>query len=55
MTEQGQVKKQLEDQLEKGKQRLQIIDMIEEKLFQMKELAQGNRRRFIGQRSEAVI
>lgn len=40
MTEQGQVKKQLEDQLEKVKQRLQILDMIEEKLFQMKELAQ---------------
>ncbi len=40
MTEQELVKKQLEEQLEKVKQRLQMLDMIEEKLFQMKELAQ---------------
>lgn len=40
MTEQEQVKKQLQEQLEKVKQRLQIIDRIEEKLFKMKELAQ---------------
>ena len=40
MTEQEQVKKQLEEQLEKVKRRLQILDMIEEKLLQMKELAQ---------------
>ncbi|NMA68000.1 MAG: hypothetical protein GX958_01085 [Desulfitobacterium sp.] len=40
MTEQEQVKEQLQEQLEKVKQRLQILDMIEEKLFQMKELAQ---------------
>jgi hypothetical protein len=40
MTEQEQVKKQLQEQLEKVKQRLQILDLIEEKLFQMKELAQ---------------
>ena len=40
MIEQDQVKEQLQEQLEKVKQRLQILDMIEEKLFQMKELAQ---------------
>ena len=40
MTEQELVKKQLQEQLEKVKQRLQILDMIEEKLFQMKELSQ---------------
>lgn len=40
MPEQEQVKKQLEEQLEKVRRRLQILDMIEEKLFQMKELAQ---------------
>lgn len=40
MTQQEQVKEQLQEQLEKVKQRLQILDMIEEKLFQMKELAQ---------------
>lgn len=39
MTEREEVKKQLEEQLEKVKQRLRILDMIEEKLFQMKELA----------------
>ncbi|AKL93785.1 hypothetical protein CACET_c02690 [Clostridium aceticum] len=40
MTEKEQVKKQLQEELEKVKQRLQMLDMIEEKLFQMKELAQ---------------
>ena len=40
MTQQEQVKKQLQEQLEKVRRRLQILDMIEEKLFQMKELAQ---------------
>lgn len=40
MIEQDQVKEQLQEQLEKVKRRLQILDMIEEKLFQMKELAQ---------------
>lgn len=39
MTEQELVKRQLQEQLEKVKQRLQILDMIEKKLFQMKELA----------------
>ena len=40
MIEQDQVKEQLQEQLEKVKQRLQILDMIEEKLHQMKTLAQ---------------
>jgi len=40
MLAQQQIKEQLEDQLEKVKQRLLILDMIEDKLFQMKELAQ---------------
>ena len=40
MTEQAYVKKELEAQLEKVKQRLQILDMIEERLLQMRELAQ---------------
>ncbi|MDD2587076.1 MAG: hypothetical protein PHO25_10635 [Syntrophomonadaceae bacterium] len=40
MTEQAYVKKELEAQLEKVKQRLQILDMIEERLLQMSELAQ---------------
>ena len=40
MTEQARVKKELEAQLEKVKHRLQILDMIEERLFQMRELAQ---------------
>ncbi len=34
------VKKELEEQLKKVTQRLQILDMIEEKLLQMRELAQ---------------
>jgi len=40
MIQQEQVKKQLEGQLDKVNHRLQILDMIEEKLFKMKELAQ---------------
>lgn len=40
MTEQEQVKKQLEGQLEKVNHRLKVLDMIEEKLFRMKELSQ---------------
>ncbi|MDD4549618.1 MAG: hypothetical protein PHT79_07675 [Syntrophomonadaceae bacterium] len=40
MTEQAYVKKELEAQLEKVKQRLQILDMIEERLLQMSELVQ---------------
>jgi len=40
MTEQEQVKKQLQEQLENVRQRLQLLDMIEEKLFKMKELTQ---------------
>ena len=34
------VKKQLEKQLEKVNRRLEILDMIEEKLYHMKELTQ---------------
>ncbi len=34
------LKKELEEQLKKVIRRLQILDMIEEKLLQMKELAQ---------------
>ena len=40
MTKQDQAKKQLIDQLEKVKFRLEILDMIEEKLLKMKDLAQ---------------
>lgn len=40
MTEQDQAKKKLIEQLEKVNMRLQILDMIENKLFKMKELAQ---------------
>lgn len=40
MTEKEHVKQELEEQLRKVKQRLQMLDMIEEKLLQMKELAQ---------------
>lgn len=40
MTEQDQAKKQLREQLEKVNMRLQILDMIENKLLQMRELAQ---------------
>ncbi|SHI62303.1 hypothetical protein SAMN02745975_00267 [Geosporobacter subterraneus DSM 17957] len=40
MTYKDHIKKELEEQLERVKQRLQILDMIEEKLFQMRELAQ---------------
>ncbi|WZL73752.1 hypothetical protein QBE52_03180 [Clostridiaceae bacterium 35-E11] len=39
MTAQEQ-RKHLEEQLEKVKQRLQLLDMMEEKLIQMKQLAQ---------------
>ncbi len=40
MTEKEHVKQELEEQLRKVKQRLQMLDMIEEKLLQMKKLAQ---------------
>ncbi|WHH61512.1 hypothetical protein [Petroclostridium sp. X23] len=40
MKEQEHAKKELQEQLERVKQRLQILDMIEEKLLQMKGLAQ---------------
>lgn len=40
MTEQGCIKKELEEQLIKVKQRLEILDMLEEKLLKKKELAQ---------------
>ena len=40
MTEQDGAKKQLIEQLEKVNMRLQILDMIENKLLKMKELAQ---------------
>ncbi len=40
MTEQDQVRKQIEEQLKKVNMRLQILDMIENKLLKMKELAQ---------------
>ena len=40
MTEQDQAKNQLIEQLDKVNMRLQILDMIENKLFKMKELAQ---------------
>ena len=40
MTEQDGAKKQLIEQLQKVNMRLQILDMIENKLLKMKELAQ---------------
>lgn len=40
MTEKDQVKKKLQAQLEKVNSRLHILDMMEERLFQMKDLAQ---------------
>ena len=40
MTEQDGAKKQLIEQLKKVNMRLQILDMIENKLLKMKELAQ---------------
>ena len=40
MTEQDQASKKLIEQLEKVNIRLQILDMIENKLLKMKELAQ---------------
>ncbi|ABR46970.1 hypothetical protein Amet_0745 [Alkaliphilus metalliredigens QYMF] len=40
MEDQEQVKKEMEQQLEKVKYRIQMLDLIEEKLFQMRELAQ---------------
>ncbi len=40
MTEQNQVKRQIEDQLKKVNFRLEILDMIEDKLLSMKKLAQ---------------
>ena len=39
MTEQDQAKKQLIEQLNKVNMRLQILDMIENKLLKMKDLA----------------
>lgn len=41
MTQQNQAKKQLIEQLNKVNKRLQISDMIEDKLLKMKELAVG--------------
>jgi hypothetical protein len=40
MTEQEQVRKKLQEQLDKVNRRLEILDMIEEKLLQMKKLAE---------------
>ena len=40
MIEQDEIRKELEEQLEKVKQRLQILDMMEHRLFEMRELAQ---------------
>lgn len=40
MKEEEKVRKQLEKQLEKVNRRLEILDMIEEKLYHMKELTQ---------------
>ena len=40
MTEEDHAKKQLIDQLKKVNMRLQILDIIENKLLRMKELAQ---------------
>lgn len=40
MTEQEQVKEQMEEKLKKVNFRLQILDMIEDKLLKMKKLAQ---------------
>jgi|BioPla2DNA2_1021312.scaffolds.fasta_scaffold29590_2 ppGpp synthetase/RelA/SpoT-type nucleotidyltranferase len=40
MAEQEQIKKHIQEQLEKVNRRLKILDMIEEKLFRMRELAQ---------------
>lgn len=37
--EQEQVKRELEEQLERVKQRIQILNMIEERLIRMRELA----------------
>lgn len=40
MTEQDKARNQLKDQLKKVSFRLEILDMIEDKLFKMKRLAQ---------------
>lgn len=40
MKDKDHIKEELEEQLETVKQRLQILDMIEGKLIQMRELAQ---------------
>ena len=40
MTQQYQAKNQLKEQLEKVNMRLQILDMIENKLLKMRELAE---------------
>lgn len=40
MTDNDNIKKELEEQLEKVKKRLQILDMIDEKLLHMRKLAQ---------------
>lgn len=39
MTEENKVRKQMEDQLKKVNFRLEILDMIEDKLLKMKRLA----------------
>ncbi|MGF7184466.1 hypothetical protein GGQ84_000549 [Desulfitispora alkaliphila] len=40
MKDQEQVKKEMEQQLERVKYRIKILDLIEEKIFEMRELAQ---------------
>lgn len=40
MTDKDQARKELEEHLERVKLRIQLLDMIEEKLLQMRELAQ---------------
>lgn len=39
MKEEDHIKKELENQLQEVKQRLKILDMIEERLFEMKKIA----------------
>ena len=40
MTEQGLIKKDLEEKLKIVKKRIEILNMIEERLFRMRQLAQ---------------
>ncbi|ABR46967.1 hypothetical protein Amet_0742 [Alkaliphilus metalliredigens QYMF] len=40
MEDKEQVKKEMKQELEKVKYRIKILDLIEEKLFEMRELAQ---------------